>query len=75
MVDTDQLTEEIDRLRGAFEALPPHPGKTRVMADIVGYSPYENRLTVCSGLSSKVWLLGMAVECDLGLVGTVQSIC
>jgi rod shape-determining protein MreC len=71
-VRTDQLDQEIDRERGLL-SLPPYAGKTRVMADIVGYSPYENRLTVSAGSLDGVGV-GMAVECDLGLVGTVQTV-
>lgn len=70
-VDTDQLLEEIDRLRG-LQGLPSR-GKTRVLTDIIGFSPYENRITLNAGSADGIGP-GMAVECDLGLVGTVQIV-
>ncbi len=68
---TDQLTQEIDRLRG-LEALPDHK-KQKVITDIVGYSPYENRITLAVGSAQGIGV-GMAVVCDQGLVGTVQIV-
>jgi rod shape-determining protein MreC len=70
-VDMDQLGDEIDRLR-VLQQLPML-GKTRLSADVVGYSPYENRILLSVGSAQGV-KIGMAVVCDLGLVGTVQIV-
>ena len=70
-VDTDQLTQEIERLR-RLQNLPDR-GKTRLVTDILGFSPYENRITLGAGSAEGVGV-GMPIECDLGLVGTVQIV-
>lgn len=70
-VDTDQLEQEIQRLRG-LQNLPDR-GKKRLVTDIIGFAPYENRITLGAGAADGVGA-GMAVECDLGLVGTVQIV-
>lgn len=67
-----RLQREIDNLR-ALLALPPVPGKQRVAADIVGFFPKENRMTLSVGTAQGV-KVGMPVVAASGLVGTVQTV-
>lgn len=68
----DRLQKEIDRLR-VLQGFGPVPGKTRVIASVIGFSPYENRLTLNVGKKQGV-AKGMPVEAPEGLVGTVQTV-
>lgn len=68
----ERLETEIDRLR-SLQKFGPLPGKTRVRADVVGFSPYENRLTLNVGTKQGIEA-GMPVQAPDGLVGTVQAV-
>lgn len=67
-----RLQGEIDRLR-KIQGFAPLPGKTRVLADVVGYSPYESRITLNVGAQQGI-PVGAPVEAAEGLVGTVQVV-
>jgi len=69
---TSRLSQEIDSLR-RIQLLPPLPGKVRVAADVVGYFPYENRLSLSVGAKQGI-SAGMAVVCADGMVGIVQTV-
>jgi len=72
---TDQLTRlnsEIERLR-TLQKFGPLPAKTRIPADVIGYSAYENRLTLSAGSRQGV-TAGDPVEAPDGLVGVIQSV-
>jgi rod shape-determining protein MreC len=63
---------EVDRLR-IMQGFGPIPGKERVLADVIGFAAYENRITLNVGQSKGV-RPGMPVEAPEGLVGTVQTV-
>lgn len=67
-----RLQNEIDQLR-QLQGFGPVAGKTRIAAEVVGFSPYENRLTLNAGYKQGVGK-GMPVEAPGGLVGTVQTV-
>jgi rod shape-determining protein MreC len=66
------LEQQYDDLR-KNTGLPPIPGRTVLPAAIVGYFPYENRITLGVGSTDGV-SVGMPVETAKGLVGTVQTV-
>jgi rod shape-determining protein MreC len=68
----DNQQREIDRLRkmGSFGEVP---GKVRIPAALIGYAPYENRITLSAGENQGV-IVGAPVESSDGLVGTVQVV-
>jgi rod shape-determining protein MreC len=68
----DSLHREIDGLR-VLQQLPPILGKTRISADVIGYAPYENRITLNVGERQGV-VAGAPVETPAGLAGTVQTV-
>lgn len=78
-ISAAMYTEQLERLNGEIERLrtlqgfPPLPGKTRVPAEIVGYMPYENRITLSAGANKGI-KVGCPVESPEGLVGTVQVV-
>lgn len=63
---------EISRLRRMLE-LPEVPGKSKVPATVVGYFPFESRVTLSVG-SGRGIRKGMPVVAPEGLVGTVQTV-
>ena len=67
-----RLENEISRLR-ALQGFGPIPGKERVLADVIGYAAYENRITLNVGEAQGV-RPGMPVEAPEGLVGTIQTV-
>lgn len=70
--NVERLRTENDNLR-KLANFGPIPGKTRVPAEVIGYFPYENRLTLNAG-SKKGIEVGMPVQAPDGLVGTVQVV-
>lgn len=68
----ESLQSEITGLR-KLQAFGPIPGHSRVPADIIGFFPYENRLTLNVGSQQGV-TVGSPVEAPEGLVGTVQVV-
>ena len=67
-----RLESEVERLR-TLQNLGPIPGKTRVPAEIIGFSFYEDRLTLNVGSNQGI-TVGCPVEAPDGLVGTVQLV-
>lgn len=67
-----RLEDEVERLR-TLQGFGPIPGKERVLADVIGYSGYENRITLNVGQAQGV-KPGMPVEAPEGLVGTIQTV-
>lgn len=68
----DVLEKEIDDLR-RLNDLGRRPGQTRIPADVIGYTPRENRLTVSAGSAEGV-AAGLAVVCPDGLLGIVSTV-
>lgn len=68
----ERLHEEIDQLR-KLEDLPAIEGKQRVPADVIGFFPYENRLTISAG-SAKGVAVGQPVVTPDGLIGRIQVV-
>lgn len=68
----DRLQDEIARLR-ILQGFGPIPGKERVLADVIGYAAYENRITLNVGEAQGI-RPGMPVEAPEGLVGTIQTV-
>jgi len=68
----DRLNREIDQLR-RLQGLPSTPGQRAVSADIVGFFPSDNRITLSRGRSSGI-RPGMPVIAADGLVGVVQTV-
>lgn len=68
----ERLEGEVSRLR-AMSGYGELAGKTRLRADVVGYSAFENRITLNVGSNLGV-RPGMPVEAPEGLVGTVQAV-
>lgn len=68
----DRLNGEIARLR-TLQTFGPIPGKRRLPADVIGYSAYENRITLNVGSAQGV-TPNAPVEAPEGLVGTVQVV-
>jgi rod shape-determining protein MreC len=69
---TERLERDIDSLRKQLR-LPSRPGKVKVPADVVGYIPRDNRLTINVGSKSGV-RPGLPVVGAAGLIGTVQTV-
>lgn len=67
-----RLDREVDSLRATL-GMPTPPGRVPVPADIVGYFPHENRLTLSVGIQDGI-RVGMPVVTPKGLVGTVQTV-
>ncbi len=71
--------EQIQRLDGEVESLrralgfPDLPGKRRVPAQVIGFFPRDNRITLDVGASSGV-VRGQPVQNADGLVGLVQTV-
>lgn len=63
---------EIARLRTLLK-LPAVPGKTKIPAAVVGYFPFESRITLSAGSDQGV-RKGMPVVAAQGMVGTVQTV-
>lgn len=76
---TELYAEQLERLNGEVErlrklsAFGPLPGKHRLHADVIGYFPYENRITLNVGSRDGV-VPNVPVEAVEGLVGTVQVV-
>lgn len=68
----DALEHEIDELR-RLNGLGQATGRTRIPADVQGYTPRENRITLDVGTSAGV-APGLAVVCPDGLVGVVSTV-
>lgn len=68
----DRMQGEIDRLR-ILQGFGPIAGKERVLADVIGYAAYENRITLNVGEAQGL-RPGMPVEAPEGLVGTIQTV-
>ncbi len=66
------LEREVDSLRKS-EGLAPTYKHVKVVADINGYFPQQNRLTVLAGQDKGI-KEGMPAVCAQGLVGRVQSV-
>jgi rod shape-determining protein MreC len=67
-----RLEREVDSLRKS-EGLAPTYQHEKVVADINGYFPQQNRLTVLAGQDKGI-KEGMPAVCAQGLVGKVQSV-
>jgi rod shape-determining protein MreC len=67
-----RLEGEIDNLRRMI-GLPAYGDKQKVPCEVIGFFPYENRITVSAGKSQGIEP-GMAVVSGKGLVGVVQSV-
>jgi len=70
--NVERMQLEIDSLR-KLSGFGPLPGKTRVPADVIGYFPKENRITLNVGSKSGI-KVGLPVQAPEGLVGTVQVV-
>lgn len=68
----NRLEDEVERLR-SMQKFGPIPGKVRVPAQVIGYSLFENRLTLDVGSHQGI-TVGAPVEAPDGLVGTVQTV-
>ncbi len=68
----DRLETEVDSLR-AMQGFAEIPGKVKVPAEVIGFFPYENRLTVSAGSSQGV-RAGQPVVTPDGLLGRVQVV-
>lgn len=72
-------SEQLGRLEGELSQMrtlggfSPIPGKTSVPASVVGYAPYENRLTIDTGQNQGI-VPGDPVVSAEGLVGTVRTV-
>jgi rod shape-determining protein MreC len=69
---SSRLQREIDNLRGLL-SLPDLPGRARIPADIIGFVPRDNRLTLSVGTKQGI-KAGMPVVGAAGLIGTVQTV-
>lgn len=67
----ERRDQEISDLRKMI-ALPPL-GRERVSAQVEGFFPYQNRITISAGTSQGI-KAGMAVVCADGLVGLVETV-
>ena len=71
-------TEQIERLEGRIQSLeqiiklPPAP-RGRIAARIVGYAPYEGRITLSVGTGDGI-KPGQAVVTGVGLLAVVQTV-
>lgn len=70
--DIDRLQNEVDELRklGGWEA---GAGREKVPADVVGYFPHENRITLNVGANRGI-KRGMPVATYEGLVGRIETV-
>lgn len=68
---TEYYVREIDRLRKDLK-LEGFPGKTKIPVKIVGFSTYENRITLNKGTAAGI-KAGLPVITPAGLVGVIQS--
>lgn len=70
--DIDRLQSEVDELRklGGWEACT---GREKVPADVVGYFPHENRITLNVGANRGI-KRGMPVATYEGLVGRIETV-
>jgi rod shape-determining protein MreC len=68
----NDLRREVDALR-RLNRLAPTYGRPFVMADIMGYFPLENRITLAAGRDKGI-TPKMPVVCGDGLVGIVQTV-
>lgn len=68
----DRLTKEVDSLRKLVD-LPALGGKTKIAATVIGYAPYENRITISAG-ADRGLRAGLPVVTAEGLVGTIQTV-
>jgi rod shape-determining protein MreC len=66
------LEQQIDSLRKNI-GLPPVVGRRRIPADVIGYFPSENRITISVGSSKGIQPM-MPVVTGEGLVGIIQSV-
>lgn len=71
-MQVERLEGEIARLR-AISGYGEVVGKVRVPADVIGFSPFENRITINVGANQGL-SPGMPVEAPDGLVGTIQAV-
>ena len=67
-----RMEGEVDSLR-RLEKLPPIPGRRWVAADVRGYTPIENRITISAGVRQGV-RIGMPVVSAEGLLGIVATV-
>ena len=67
-----RLEREVDSLR-KLEQLVPTYQREKVIADIDGYFPAQNRITVAAGRDKGI-KEGMPAVCAQGLVGRVQTV-
>ncbi len=68
----DRLNQEVDSLR-KLQNFPPIQGKEKVPADVIGFFPYENRLTISAGSNEGV-NVGQPVVTPDGLIGRIQVV-
>ena len=68
--EISRLNQEITSLRKAL-GLPELVGKVRIPADVIGFFPSENRITISAGKSEQV-RAGLPVITGDGLLGVVQ---
>jgi len=68
----EALQREIDELR-KLNGLDSTPGRQKISADVIGYVPRENRITLSIG-SSRGVIPGLAVVCPEGVVGVVSTV-
>lgn len=68
----DRLHRQINELR-LLTQLGPIPGRTRLAADIIGFFPRENRITLNVGERDGV-KKGMPIESGRGLVGIIETV-
>ncbi len=72
-LDTERLlSQRIEDLRKTLQ-LPPSGDRGRIPAIVIGYIPYENRMTLNAGKAQGVSVGHPAVTGD-GLVGVVQTV-
>ena len=69
---TERLTREIESLR-RLQGLPIPPGKTKVMAEIIGYAPSESRITLNKGQADGI-SPGCAVVSGDGMMAMIQTV-
>lgn len=67
-----QLESDVDALR-RLQGLPAVPGRRWVTADVRGYTPIENRITISAGARKGV-RVGMPVVSADGLLGIVATV-
>ena len=67
-----RLEKEVDSYRKLSDLLPTYQHQ-RVIADIDGYFPQQNRITVLAGRDKGI-KEGMPAVCAQGLVGRVQTV-